>query len=62
MSVHELRHTHASLLLNSGASVLSVSHRLGHSNITTTQKVYLHVVQELENQDVDVMMRAMSSL
>ena len=62
ISVHGLRHTHASLLLHAGASVASVSRRLGHSSINTTQKVYLHIIQELENQDVDLMMRAMSGL
>lgn len=62
ISIHGLRHTHASLLLHAGASVASVSRRLGHSSINTTQKVYLHIVQELENQDVDLMMRAMSGL
>ena len=62
ISVHGLRHTHASLLLYAGASVASVSRRLGHSSINTTQKVYLHIIQEMENQDVDLMMRAMSGL
>lgn len=62
ISMHGLRHTHASLLLYAGASMASVSRRLGHSNMTTTQKVYLHVVKELENQDVDLMMRAMSAI
>lgn len=62
ISVHGLRHTHASLLLYAGASVASVSKRLGHSNMATTQKVYLHIIQELENQDVDLMMRSLSAL
>jgi len=62
ISIHGLRHTHASILLYAGASVASVSRRLGHSNMATTQKVYLHVIQELENQDVDLMMRAMSAI
>ena len=62
ISIHGLRHTHASLLLYAGASIASVSRRLGHSSINTTQKVYLHVVQELENADVDLMMRSMSAL
>ena len=62
ISIHGLRHTHASLLLYAGASVASVSRRLGHSSINTTQKVYLHIIQELENQDVDLMMRSMSGL
>lgn len=62
ISIHGLRHTHASLLLYAGASIASVARRLGHSNMTTTQKTYLHIIQELENQDVDVMMRAMSAI
>lgn len=62
ISVHGLRHTHASLLLFAGVSIASVSRRLGHSNITTTQKTYLHIIQELESRDVDLIMRALSNL
>ena len=51
ISIHGLRHTHASLLLFQGVSVLSVSQRLGHANVTTTQETYLHIIQELENKD-----------
>ena len=62
ISVHGLRHTHASLLLFAGVSIASVARRLGHSNMTTTQKTYLHIIQELENKDVDLVMRSLSSL
>lgn len=62
ISIHGLRHTHASLLLFAGVSIASVARRLGHSNMTTTQKTYLHVIQELENQDVDLVMRSLSVL
>ena len=62
ISVHGLRHTHASLLLFAGVSIASVARRLGHSNITTTQKTYLHIIQELESKDVDIIMRTMSNL
>jgi integrase len=62
ISVHGLRHTHASLLLFSGVSIASVARRLGHSNMTTTQKTYLHIIQELENKDVDIIMRSLSGL
>ncbi|OQQ90316.1 site-specific integrase [Ligilactobacillus salivarius] len=51
ISIHGLRHTHASLLLFQGVSVLSVSRRLGHANITTTQETYLHIIKELETKD-----------
>ena len=62
ISVHGLRHTHASILLFAGVSVGSVARRLGHASMTTTQKTYLNIIHELENQDVDLVMRSLSSL
>lgn len=62
ISVHGLRHTHASLLLFAGVSIASVARRLGHSNMTTTQKTYLHIIQELESKDIDLIMRSLSNL
>ncbi len=62
ISIHGLRHTHASLLLFAGVSIASVARRLGHSNITTTQKTYLHIIQELESKDIDIIMRSLSNL
>lgn len=62
ISIHGLRHTHASLLLFAGVSIASVARRLGHSTINTTQKTYLHIIQELENKDIDLVMRSLSAL
>lgn len=62
ISIHGLRHTHASLLLFEGVSIASVARRLGHASMTTTQKTYLHIIQELENKDVDLVMRTLSGL
>ena len=62
ISIHGLRHTHASLLLFAGVSIASVARRLGHSNITTTQKTYLHIIQELESKDIDIIMKSLSNL
>lgn len=62
ISVHGLRHTHASLLLFAGVSIDSVARRLGHASMTTTQKTYLHIIQELESKDVDIIMRSLSNL
>lgn len=62
ISIHGLRHTHASLLLFAGVSIASVALRLGHSSMNTTQKTYLHIIQELENRDVDLVMRSLSEL
>lgn len=62
ITIHGLRHTHASLLLFAGVSIASVARRLGHASMTTTQKTYLHIINELENKDIDIIMRSLSSL
>ena len=62
ITVHGLRHTHASLLLFGGVSIASVAKRLGHSSMNTTERTYLHVIRELENKDVDLVMRSLSGL
>lgn len=62
ISIHGLRHTHASLLLFAGVSIGSVARRLGHASMTTTQKTYLHIIHELENQDVDLVMKSLAGL
>lgn len=51
ITVHGLRHTHASLLFEAGASIKEVQTRLGHSSIKTTMDIYAHVTKEAE-QDV----------
>ena len=62
ISIHGLPHTHASLLLFAGVSIASVARRLGHASMTTTQKTYIHIIQELENRDIDLVMRSMAGL
>lgn len=51
ISVHGLRHTHASILLYKKVSIYYVSERLGHSDIDTTLSHYAHIVKELREQD-----------
>ncbi len=46
--IHDLRHSHASLLINKGANIVAVSKRLGHSNTKTTLEVYTHLMKESE--------------
>ena len=36
--------------------------RLGHADMTTTQQTYLHIIQELENQDTDKIMHHLAKL
>ena len=62
ISIHGLRHTHASLLLYDGVSIASVAQRLGHANTTTTQETYLHIIEELKNKDSDKILHHLSQL
>lgn len=41
--IHDLRHSHASLLIELGFSPLLISERLGHENIETTLQTYSHL-------------------
>ncbi|MER2000405.1 MAG: tyrosine-type recombinase/integrase [Lysinibacillus sp.] len=51
ITLHGLRHTHASSLLYKKASIYYVSERLGHKNINTTLSEYTHVMKELREDD-----------
>lgn len=43
---HGFRHTHCSLLFESGASIKEVQERLGHKDIKTTMNIYAHVTPQ----------------
>jgi integrase len=45
---HALRHTHATLLLESGVDISVVSKRLGHANVKITADRYAHVTARLQ--------------
>ncbi|MEN6566528.1 MAG: tyrosine-type recombinase/integrase [Veillonellales bacterium] len=49
---HDLRHTHATLLLLKGIPVKVVSERLGHSTVAMTQDTYAHVLPEMQAEVV----------
>jgi integrase len=46
--LHDLRHTHATLLLQAGVPVKVVSERLGHATIATTLDTYAHVLPAMD--------------
>ena len=48
--VHDLRHSHASLLIEMGFSPLLVSERLGHENIQTTLQTYSHLYPDKQEE------------
>ncbi|MBW3665737.1 MAG: site-specific integrase [Actinobacteria bacterium] len=46
--LHDLRHTHATLLLEAGVPIKVVSERLGHASVQATLEVYAHVLPAME--------------
>ena len=57
MRFHDLRHSPASLLLAEGVPVKVVSEMLGHSDMTTTLRIYAHVIEGAQEQAVSAMER-----
>jgi integrase len=54
--VHDLRHAHASWLLAGGSDLKSVMDRMGHAQITTTQK-YLHTLPDADHKNLTALHR-----
>jgi integrase len=54
---HDLRHTHATLLLQAGENAKVVSERLGHANIRITLGTYSHVLPTMQKGAADKLQR-----
>ncbi|MGE0598200.1 MAG: tyrosine-type recombinase/integrase [Dehalococcoidia bacterium] len=48
ITVHDLRHTHATLALQAGIPAKVVSERLGHANVSMTLDIYSHVIPAMQ--------------
>ncbi|USK35943.1 tyrosine-type recombinase/integrase [Bacillus sp. F19] len=53
LPIHSLRHTHAVLLLESGADTKYVQNRLGHGSIQITSDVYAHVSKKIDQSSME---------
>ncbi|EPT7250647.1 site-specific integrase [Listeria monocytogenes] len=62
ISLHALRHTHASVLLAEGVSIHTISARLGHANVGVTQETYAHVLDDLKKKDDQKMMSVLMQI
>lgn len=51
---HDLRHTHATLLLKAGVNPKVVSERLGHSSVTFTLDTYAHVIPGMQPEAAEL--------
>ena len=52
ISVHKLRHTHATLLLESNVPIKVIQERLGHQSLEMTEKTYAHVTPKLKTESL----------
>lgn len=54
VTVHQLRHSHCSLLFEAGATIKEVQERLGHSSYEVTLNIYTHVTEEAKDKTADI--------
>jgi integrase len=54
VTLHSLRHTHASMLISAGVDVLTVSRRLGHGSPKVTLEVYGHLVHGSDDRAAQI--------
>jgi integrase len=48
--IHDLRHSHATWLINNGVNIVAVSKRLGHASIEQILKTYTHLLNDSNEQ------------
>lgn len=53
--IHDLRHTHATWLLDAGVNVKVVSERLGHSNCRITLDIYAHCIKSMQDKAIEAL-------
>lgn len=57
---HGLRHTHATLLFESGASIKQVQTRLGHRDASITMDIYTHITKDKRDEVSNLFVAAMN--
>ncbi|MGG7101020.1 tyrosine-type recombinase/integrase [Rhodococcus sp. 24CO] len=60
VTLHGLRHTHATILLELGVNPKVVQERLGHSTISTTMNIYSHVTPTMQRSAADLLAAAIA--
>lgn len=61
ITVHQMRHSHASMLFEAGANVKDVQERLGHADIKTTMNIYTHVTTTQREKTADMFAKYMKN-
>lgn len=62
ITFHGLRHSHVSYLIAQGVDIYYISHRLGHSNIDITLRVYSHLLDDSRKAQAKIALKALDAL
>lgn len=60
LNAHGFRHTMASMLIYSGVDPVTVSHRLGHDQVSTTTNIYSHMIADADSRSADIIADALA--
>jgi len=60
LTAHGFRHTMASMLIYNGVDPVTVSHRLGHDQVSTTTDIYSHMIADADSRSADVIAEMLS--
>ena len=59
ITFRSLRHSHATVALQTGQNIVAVSKRLGHKNVSTTLNIYVHALPGWQRETAEAFARAM---
>lgn len=59
-TIHQLRHTVANLLDDNGVPLQEISTLLGHSNVYTTERIYIHRKTAAKRENIDILNNAIN--
>ena len=60
VSLHSLRHTNATIMIEVGTNLSTMSNRLGHSQTSTTLNIYVHEIRSADAQVAESLSKALS--
>ena len=52
-TMHTLRHTYATRCFEAGVDIKAVSGQLGHKNVKTTYNIYVHLLEDTKEKEID---------
>jgi integrase len=59
--LHDLRHTFASVMHQGGATIKEIAEMMGHSDTSTTSRIYTHLFDKTHKEKLSIMSKILSS-